>query len=177
MGLKTDLVPFLATDADGAAFTDDGSNAVAATFPTKESNTGRCYVPFDDTDEEGIVFEGKMPQGYDSNQDLKLDIEGWAADDAVTGGVDLHAAMEAITIGDTIDMEADESFDAENSGVGSVPDTAGNPFLTTITLADKDDVEAGDIFRLRIHRMTTSGDDDLSTDFNLHEMLLYQETP
>jgi hypothetical protein len=41
------------------------------------------------------------------------------ADDAVTGGVDLHAALEAITVGsDTIDMEADESFDTENSGVG-----------------------------------------------------------
>lgn len=178
MGQKTDLAPFLATCADGAAFTDDGTNAVVKTYPTREDNTGRFYVPFDDTDEEGIVVEGKMPQGYDPNQDLKLEIEGWAADDAVTGGVDMHAALEAITVGsDTIDMEADESFDTENSGVGSVPATAGDPFKITITLTDKDDVQAGDMFRLRVHRKTTSGSDTLSTDFNLHEMLLYQETP
>jgi len=177
MGLITDLVPFLATDADGAAFTDDGSNAVAKTFATKENNTGRFYIPFDDTAEKGIVVEGKMPQGYDSNQDLKVDIEGWAADDAVTGGVDLHAALEAITVGsDTIDMEADESFDTENSGVGSVPATAGKPFKITVTMTNKDNIEAGDMFRLRVHRMTTSDDDNLSTNFNLHQMLLYQET-
>jgi len=175
MGLQTDLIPWEAADVVGLAFTDDDSQAVVATYPTQEDTANRFYVPFDDTDEEGILFGGIMPQGYDLNQDLKLEIEGWMAS-ATSGKIDLQAAVEAITEGDEIFMPSEASFDTTNSADETVPATATWPMTITITLTNKDSVAAGDMIRIRLHRDADDGTNDTATgDFNLNKMRLFQE--
>lgn len=174
--METDLYIWQPPEAAGLAFTDDDSQAVVATYPTQEDTANRFYIPFDKDDEEGIVIEGIMPEGYDANQDLKLDIYFWAA--ATSGSVDFQAAVEAITPGDTLDLDAGSSFDSANSGVATVPATAGYPGVVTVTMTKKDSIAAGDYFRIRIHRDADDGTNDTAEgDGNVFGLRLYQETP
>ena len=175
MGLETDLILWEATDVEGVAFANDAANAVVATFPTKEGTYKRGYVPLDDTDEEGILFGAIMPEGFDANQDLKLEVKGWMVS-AVAGSVDLHAALEAISETDEIQLASADSFDTENAGNAAVRATAEWPMTITITLANKDNVQPGDRIRIRLFRNTPGDDDTAVGDFNLNKMRLFQET-
>jgi len=173
---ETDLIAWGAQHVSGYAFTDDDSQSVVATYPTRENTASRFYVPFDDTDEEGILFEGIMPQGYDSGQDLKLDVYYIMAS-ATSGKVDFQASVEAITDADTTDLDAGTSFDSANAGNATVPGTAGHMDVITITLSNKDSVAAGDYFRVRVHRDSDDGTNDTAAgDAHIIYLRLYQET-
>lgn len=83
---------------------------------------------------------------------------------ATSGKVDFEVAIEAITAGDSLDMDTSNSFDTANTITApTVPGTAGYPGEFTCTLTNKDSVAAGDYVRLSLKRDATDGTNDTAT--------------
>lgn len=82
---------------------------------------------------------------------------------ATSGTVQFDIAVEAITVGDALDVTAAESFDTVNSGSVTVPATLGYVGVASITLTNKDSVANGDHVRLRLRRKADAGANDSAT--------------
>jgi len=121
-----------------------------ANFPQPLQVNNRKVLAFDAGTDELCILDGVAPQGLTGT--LTLVVQGFMAS-AVANTVGLRAAVEAITSVDTLDMDAAESYDAENYATSAaVPGTAGYPFSVTITLTNADGMAAGDQYRIRIGR-------------------------
>lgn len=76
--------------------------------------------------------------------------------------VEWEVEVEAITPGDSVDLDAADSFDTTNAAAGAtVPATAGFMTTTTIALTNRDSMAAGDHVRIRI---TRDGTNDSNND-------------
>ena len=166
--MNTDLLIWNAQNAIGF-----GSNAA---YPTQEATAERFYVPFDDSTAESCIFNAIMPEGYESGQTLKADIYFYMAS-ATSGNVDFEISLEAITSGDSVDLDAGSSFDDANSNNGAVPATQGYLGKITVTLTNKDSVAVGDMIRLKLSRDADDGTNDTAVgDCNVTNVRLYQST-
>lgn len=151
-----------------AATTDlGGFDANDAIFPSispaaAASRNGHPIISFDDTIAENVLFNSNVPENY-NNQDLTMDID-WVAETATTGGVTWGIEVERNTPGGT-DIDSD-SFAAQQTGTSTTNGTSGVITRTTITLtqAQADGVEALDLYRIRIQRVTSDGGDDMIGD-------------
>ena len=124
---------------------------------------GRSYWAFDaDTDEILRSRALQMPVAYAGSGTLKLDV-WYIMASAVASDVRIAAAVEAITDGDAVDLDAGESFDSENTATETVPATAGYASKLTITLTNKDSVAAGDWLRIKFWRDADHGSEDDAT--------------
>ena len=153
--------------------------ALSTTGPTYVNHGttpfSRVGLAFDDSSDEsastGMFF---MPAEYTGSGTLKADICYYTAS-ATSGDVALLAVLEALTDGDSVDMEAAASFDVGGTaGTKTVPGTAGHPDVLTYTLTAKDNVAAGDIVRLGILRDVS--EDGVSGDVYVASVSLYEET-
>lgn len=92
---------------------------------------------------------------------------------ATTGNVVLGAAIEAVSDGDSLDLDSATSFDTNNaSAATAVPATAGFPKQVSITLTNNDSIAAGDKCRLRIQRDGAAGTDTAAGDLYLTDVEL-----
>jgi hypothetical protein len=110
---------------------------------------------------EVAIFEAIMPQAY-GGRTLTAKLFYFMAS-AVSGDIDWDVEVEAISPGDSLDLDAADSFDTVNSTDNTtVPGTAGFLDLVIVTLTNKDSVVAGDHVRFRVTRDgaadTASGD-------------------
>jgi hypothetical protein len=72
---------------------------------------------------------------------------------ATSGTVGLQVAVEAVSDGDAIDLDATTSFDTvNNSASTTVPSVAGHPDQITITLTNNDSSAAADYIRFSLNR-------------------------
>ena len=72
---------------------------------------------------------------------------------AASGTIDFEVSVEAISDGDTVMMDAADSFDTPNTMTAkSVPATQGYIDEFTITLTNKDSIAAGDYVRIKLMR-------------------------
>ena len=135
----------------------------------------RVGLAFDDSvDESAATGMFAMPAEYTGSGTLKCDIAYYTAS-ATSGDVAFLCAIEALTDGDSVDMEAANSFDVTGTAVAkTVPGTAGHPDILTFTLTAKDSVAAGDITRLAIMRDVS--EDGVSGDVYVASVSLYEET-
>ena len=135
----------------------------------------RVGLAFDDSvDESASTGMFAMPAEYTGSGTLKCDIAYYTAS-ATSGDVAFLVALEALTDGDSVDMEAANSFDVSGTaGTKTVPGTAGHPDILTFTLTAKDSVAAGDITRLAILRDVS--EDGVSGDVYVASVSLYEET-
>jgi len=135
----------------------------------------RIGLAFDDTaDETASTGMFVMPSEYTGSGTLKADICYYTAD-ATSGDFAMLVAVEAITDGDSLDMEAANSIDlTATASTKTVPGTAGHPDIMTYTLTAKDSVAAGDITRLIIMRDVS--EDGVSGDVYVASVSLYEET-
>ena len=142
-------------DANDALF-PDSDPAVA------DSRNNNPILGFDDATAESIVFNNTIPNSYGS-EDINIDID-WIAAIATTGGVTWGVEVERNTPGGN-DIDSD-SFDTQQTGNSDTNATSGIITRTTITLtqAEADAVAANDSFRLRIQRVVSDGDDDMTGD-------------
>ena len=130
---------------------------------------------FDDTTLEAISCHSFIfPDEYTGTGTLKLEINFSAA--GSTGTAAWAASVEAVTPGDTLNLNTSEDFDtSSNSNTASLTGTtAGDLVTTTLTLTNKDNVASGDQVRLAIQRLVSS--DDASGDLTLWAVSLYEET-
>ena len=139
------------------------------------TGAGRVGLAFDDSSDESassgmFVF----PAEYTGTGTLKADICYYTAT-ATSGDVAFLCTLEAITDGDSLDMEASAGTDLTGTaGTKTVPGTAGHPDILTYTLTAKDSVAAGDIVRLFIVRDVS--EDGVSGDVYVASVSLYEET-
>ena len=139
------------------------------------SPAGRIGLAFDaSSDESASSPMFVFPSEYTGSGTLKAAICYYTAS-ATSGDVAFIAALEAITDGDSIDMEAAAGTDLSPSALTkTVPGTAGHPDILTFTMTAKDSVAAGDICRLLIVRDVS--EDGVSGDVYIASVSLYEET-
>ena len=114
---------------------------------------GRIGLAFSDgEDEAASTGSFIMPAEYTGSGTLKCDIAYYTAS-ATAGDFAVAVVVEAIADGDSIDMEAAQSFDlTATATTKTVPGTAGHPDILTYTLTAKDSVAAGEIVRINLLR-------------------------
>lgn len=150
------------------------SNTPPSSNPaTPDTRNIHPVLDFDDTTNESAVFSAYMPKSYGGGGVTVY--LGYSMTSATSGDIDWDVAFERI--GDQqLDVDAD-SFAAVNSVDNTtVPGTAGNVDVVSITFtdgADMDSVAAGEWFRIKVTRDAAS--DTATGDAELHFVVI-QET-
>jgi len=130
-------------------------------FPQLTKINTRLALAFDAGTDETAYWTGLAPQGLSGTITV---IVHYIMASATTGAVVFQGALEAITPGDAVDLDAGASFDTANSGSGSVPGTAGYEQAISITMTNADSIAAGDYFRLALNRDANNASDTASGD-------------
>jgi hypothetical protein len=137
----------------------------SAEFPTSnapallQGGQLRPYLAFDAAVQETCYWTFVAPAGLTTPLTAVIHFRMASA---TTGTVQFDVALEAITPGDALDLDAASSFaTANSSSLQAVPATAGYLGTLTITLSNNDSIAAGDLVRLRLARNmadTAAGD-------------------
>lgn len=139
---------------------------LSAEFPTANASAllkvnDRMVVAFDAANAETCYWTFPWPQEVVNT----VTFEGqYFMASATSGKVDFEVAVEAVTPGDALDLDATTSFDTVNSITApTVPATAGYLGSFSCTLTNKDSVAVGDFVRISLKRDATDGTNDTAT--------------
>ena len=123
----------------------------------------RPVLAFDATTDETTRWTFIAPAGLTGAITL---VVTYIMASATTGSVRFQAQLEAVTDGDSTDLDAGTSFDTANSAGATVPGTAGFIDQLSITMTNADSMAAADYVRLSLNRDAdgTSGTDDAAGD-------------
>ena len=144
-----------------------------AAFVAHSSVTPRSSLAFDDSTNESAVAAAILPIEYLGTGTLKAKLFFYSAS-ANSGDAGWNVQVEAVTPGDTLDLESASSFDIANNGTQALSGVAGNLTDITISLTNKDSCAAGDLIRLAIQRDADSSD-TASGDLYLTLVELFEE--
>jgi hypothetical protein len=145
-----------------AVFTPYSAEFPASNFPQLLLVNRRPVLAFDASTSETAQWTGIAPQGLTGTLTAVIT---YMMASATTGGVVFDVSLEAVTDGDSTDLDAGDSFDSANeNGDLSVPGTAGHIDQISITLTNADSIAAADYFRLRIARDVANANDDATGD-------------
>ena len=140
----------------------------ASSPPGLDVVENRPFLAFDDTTEETCYTRAvAMPQVYGGGTLTAYIFGMFASEVTVTDEAVFAVAVEAITSGDGVDMDAGSSFDTENTCEIDPPGTAGHEAVGSCTLTNKDSVVRGDSVRFSVARKVDNGADTASGDFRL----------
>lgn len=139
----------------------------SSNFPALTPVNGRVALAFDASTDEACYWSFICPQGGIGTT-LSC-VVYYAMASATSGAVYWQAALEAVTPGDSLDLDASTSFDTANSGNGTVPGTAGYMQSISITMTNKDSIAAGDLCWLKLNR-----DADHASDTATGDALVYR---
>lgn len=144
-----------------AVFTPYGAIFPAANFPQLTLVNRHPVLGFDAATAETCYFETVAPVGLTGAQTLTVH---YMMASATSGKVDFTVAVESVTPGDALDMDAGDSFDAANTITApTVPATAGYEQVFTCTLTNVDSMAAGDHVRFALLRDATDAVNDTAT--------------
>jgi hypothetical protein len=135
--------------ATRAVFLPHGAEFPTANFPQLMQVNQRPVLAFDASTDETCYWTCIAPQGLTGTLTLVL---SYIMASATTGAVGWQAQVEAVTEGDTVDLDATTSFDTANSVSDTVPGTAGYVGQVSITLTNADSLAAADYFRISVNR-------------------------
>jgi hypothetical protein len=122
----------------------------ATNFPALTFVNTRPVLAFDASTAETCYWSLKAPQGITGTLTLVVQ---YIMASATTGKVDFEVAIEAISDGDTVDLDATSSFATVNTITApTVPGTAGHIDEFTCTLTNNDSITAGDYVRISLTR-------------------------
>lgn len=131
-------------------FTPEEAAFPSTNFPQLLKVNSRFVLGFDASTSETCYWTGIAPQGLTGALSATIT---WMAASATSGDVDWDVAIEAVTSGDSLDLDATTSFGSVNSADNnSVPGTAGYMLQTSVTLTNNDSIAAGDYFRISLTR-------------------------
>lgn len=136
----------------------------SSNFPQLAHSNGRPILGFDASTNESCTWTFYAPAGLSGALSAKVH---WIAASATSGDVIWNVEIEAVTAGDSTDLDATTSFDTANSGTTTAPGTAGYLAVTSITLTNADSVAAGDYVRVRLTRNASAGGDTATGDANV----------
>lgn len=154
----------------GAAILPDGAASNAAPAIQRSKSSAGAPTPyllqaaFDAATVEILMWQFRMPQDYASAPVLKLQ---YKMASATTGGVAMSGYIEAVTPGDSQDVDAD-GFASVNTGTdATVPGTAGYLDAISITMTNADSLAANDLVILRVNREVADAADTATGDLEL----------
>lgn len=134
------------------------------------------FHAFDDTTVEYTDYIVMMPRHYGGNG-ITLTF-AWSST-ATTGTAVLSAAFRRIQ-DDAEDLDTTaQTYDYNNTGALTPASAAGEVVYDTLAFtdgADMDSVAAGEAFVLRVRRVPTDGNDNMTGDLRLHSVEV-RETP
>ena len=129
---------------------------------TIHSTERRRVLGYDASTSETAAWTLVVPQGWTGTGTLVIN---YCMASATTGGVAFDVALEAVTPGDSTDLDAATSYATVNAANdGTVPGTAGYPDVVTVTLTNDDSLAAGDLLRISIARDIADGADTATGD-------------
>ena len=131
------------------SFTPETAHFPTSNFMVLSRINARPVLLADDTTDETAYWTFVAPQGLSGA--LSVNIHYICAN-ATTGTAAFQAALEAISDGDAVDLDAGTSFDTPNAGTGTVPGTNGYIDVISITLTNDDSIAPGDYVRLALNR-------------------------
>lgn len=126
--------------------------------------------------DDSVDFVFAVPQTYSTSNNVQLTLV-WAADGATSGNVVWIVAAEAYGPAE-IDLDSD-SFDTSQTVTTTTSGTDGNTVSTvfTLTRAQFDDLDAGNLVRLRVTRDSNEALDTLAVRAQLYGVLVEEEAP
>ncbi len=134
-------------------------------FPQLLTVNGRPVLAFDATTAETCYWTLVVPAGFTGPFTAVLT---YMMASATTGGIAFDVAVEAVTDGDAVDLDATTSFDTTNTGTAAaVPGTAGHIDQVSLTLTNGDSAAAADYLRISVTRATANGTDTATGDLYL----------
>ncbi len=134
----------------------------ASNFPNLTLVNRRPALGFDATTSETAYWTFVAPQGWTGTVTAVI---SYMMASATSGGIAFDVALEAVTSGDAVDLDAATSFDTVNTGSDSaVPGTAGYMEQLSITLTNADSVAAGDLVRVSAARAVANAADTATGD-------------
>ncbi len=155
-------------------FTPNTAEFPSTNFPqltTIHSTARRPVLAFDAGTDETAYWTFAAPANWSST--LKVRIY-YAMASATTNSVVWTASVEAITDGDSTDLDAAESFDTANAVTDAVPaTTAGKLGVAEITLTNHDSSASGDYVRLKVTRDADNASDNATGDAYLLHVELH----
>lgn len=163
---------------DGGALIPDELPIVSGDAPCDKAIVqNQILAAFDDTDEEAAFTPtAQMPASYAGTGTLKATLQLMFAS-ATSGGCVFDVSVEAVTPGDSTDLDAGRSFDSVNSsGDIAAPGTAGYLTSVDVTLTNKDSVAAGDHVVFHIRRDTDNANDDASGDVYVTSIRIHEDS-
>lgn len=144
-----------------AVFTPLSAIFPAANFPQLLLVNRHPILAFDAATAETCYWETVAPVGLTGTQNL---VVYYMMASATSGKVDFTVAVESVTPGDSLDMDAGNSFDTADTIIApTVPGTAGYMATFTCTMAHVDSMAAGDHIRIALLRDATDGTNDTAT--------------
>lgn len=136
--------------ATRATFLPYAAEFPASNFPQLTLVNRRPALAFDAATDETCYWTGVAPQGMTGTLSIVI---SYVMASATSGTVGFQAQIEAITDGDSTDLDATTSFDSvNNSASTTVPGTAGYIDQISITLTNADSLAVADYFRLSLNR-------------------------
>ena len=140
--------------ATGAILTPFAAEFPTSNFPELRKVNGRPALAYDASTNETAYWTLAAPEGLTTPVSLVITV---IMASATSGDTDWDVAVEAITDGDAVDLDATTSFDTVNSqDNNSVPGTAGYMQQITVTLTNNDSVAAADYIRISLTRDAAS---------------------
>ena len=133
----------------------------SSNYPALTLINRRPVLAFDASTDETAYWTGIAPQGLTGTITVVIT---YMMASATSGNIYWQAALEAVTDGDSTDLDAGTSFDTANSGNGAVPGTAGYIDQISITMTNADGLAAADYFRLSVNRDADNGSDTATGD-------------
>ena len=142
----------------------------ATNFPALTLVNRRPALGYDTTTSETAYWTVAVPAGWTGT--VTLDILYCMAS-ATSGGVAFDVAVEAVTPGDALDLDATTSFDTVNAANdATVPGTAGYLDKVTVTLGNLDGAAVGDYLRISVARDVADAADTAAGDCYLLAAIL-----
>jgi hypothetical protein len=143
-----------------ATLLPEAAHFPSSSFPQLMLVNRRPVLAFDAATDESAIWSFVAPVGITTPLTAKVH---YFMASATSGDVDVDGSVEAITDGDSINLNTTDSFDSVNSTDNTtVPGSTGNPDVISITLTNNDSIAAGDLCRFKLTRDadqdTASGD-------------------
>lgn len=133
----------------------------SANFPQLLTVNARPVLAFDASTAETCYWTAAAPTGLTGTLSATV---SYMMASATSGKVDFTGAIEAVTSGDSTDLDAGTSIDTANAITApTVPGTAGYMAQFTCTLTNQDSIAAADYFRFVLVRDATDGTNDTAT--------------
>ena len=127
-----------------------GAEFPATNFPQLMLVNRRPVLAFDASTDEACQWTVIAPQGLTGTMTAVIT---YMMASATSGAVGFQVAVEAVSDGDSTDLDAGDSFDTvNNSASTTVPGTAGYIDQISVTLTNQDSVAAGDLVRIKLNR-------------------------